>query len=206
MPEFVTCPACGIRVQMVEALLGRSVRCLACEHRFLAAADPPQPEAPRPPPRPGVRRARQAADDFESLPFCPGCGRQIPWEVLRCPFCDEELEPETSLSRPPRPQDWPPRRLDCVPHRGNLIVTLGNVSLALGGLSLCTLGFGALLSVPLGITAWVLAQHDLEQMRAGHMDPLGKSATETGRTGGILGIVLGLIFGAFFAVFYLASF
>jgi endogenous inhibitor of DNA gyrase (YacG/DUF329 family) len=200
MPEFVTCPACGVRVQMAEGLIGRNVRCLACEHRFVAAADPPRPEVPRPP------RPAAVADDSEPLPFCPGCGRQIPWEVLRCPFCDEELEPETSFSRPPRRRDWPPQRLDCLPHRGKLIVTLGNVSLALGGLSLCTLGIAALVSVPLGVIAWVLASHDLEEMRAGRMDPQGKTATETGRTGGIMGAVLGLVFGAFFAVVYLASF
>ncbi len=205
MPEFVTCPACGVRVQMAEGLLGRNVRCLACEHRFVAAADPPRPEVPRPP-RPAPRRppGPEAGDDPEPLPFCPGCGRQVPWEVLRCPFCDEELEPETTFSRPRRP-DWPPRRLDCVPHRGKLIL-MGNVSMALGGLSLCTLCAGALVSVPLGVVAWVLASHDLAEMRAGHVDPQGKTATETGRTGGIMGAVLGLVFGAFFAVIYLTTF
>src|SRR5262249_15257125 len=156
------CPACGVRVQMAEALLGRSVRCFACQQRFVAAADPPRPEPPQPPPRPQPSRSFEGDDDLEPLPFCPGCGRQVPWEVLRGPVCDEELDPETPYSRPPRRRDWPPRRLDCVPHRGKLIVTLGNVSLALGGLSLCTLGFGGLVSIPLGIAAWVMARHDLE--------------------------------------------
>jgi hypothetical protein len=93
-----------------------------------------------------------------------------------------------------------------VPHRGKLIGTLGNVSLALGGLSLCTLGLGSLVSVPLGIAVWVMAHNDLEEMRAGRMDPQGRRATETGRTGGILGIVLGLLFGAFFAFVTLIKF
>jgi hypothetical protein len=208
MPEFVTCPSCGLRVQMAEGLLGRPVRCAGCDHRYVAAADPPAPPRPLPPQRPARAGpppgTQDEWDDGGPLPFCPGCGRQVPWEALRCPYCEEELEPELGAGRPRRP--WPPRRLDAVPHRGKLLVTLGNISLALGGLSLCTLGAGALLSIPLGVTAWVMASHDLGEMRAGRMDPRGKSAAETARTGGILGVVLGLIFGAFYAVIYLASY
>jgi hypothetical protein len=219
MPEFVTCPACGLRVQTAEGLLGRRVRCFACDHRFVASAELPSAarrdawptggpagSAGGPGGTPGSRTGSRPPGEWgeEPLPFCPGCGRQVPWEVLRCPFCDEELEPETAPAR--RQPGGPPRRLDFVPHRGKLLVTLGNVSMALGGLSLCTLGIGALASVPLGITAWVLAGHDLKEMRAGLMDPRGKAATETGRTGGILGVVLGLIFGIFYAVVYLTSF
>lgn len=204
MPEFVTCPACGVRVQTAEGLLGRQVRCVACGHRFAASADAPR----LPPVRPDRRPPGPSGEpgDLEPLPFCPGCGRQIPWEVLRCPFCDEELEPETAFGRPRPRSSWPPRRLDCLPHRGKLIVTLGNVSMALGGLSLCSLGTLALVSVPLGILAWVLANHDLGEMRGGRMDPQGKTATLNGRTGGVLGVVLGLLFGTFFAVVYLASY
>src|SRR5919204_72989 len=82
-------------------------------------------------------------------------------------------------------------RRDTEPHRGALIAFLGNVSMIAGGLSLCTGGLGAVFSVPLGVVAWVMANHDLEQMRAGLMDPRGQAQTETGRTGGVLGVVLG---------------
>jgi hypothetical protein len=82
---------------------------------------------------------------------------------------------------------------------------MGNISMALGGLALCTGGLAALGSIPLGITAWVFAQQDLNQMREGVMDPMGRSDTETGRTGGILGVVLGLIFGVFYVVVYLGA-
>ncbi|HZV04015.1 MAG TPA: hypothetical protein VE999_02900 [Gemmataceae bacterium] len=75
----------------------------------------------------------------------------------------------------------------------------------IGGLSLCSFGFGALLSVPLGILAWLMANHDLERMREGHMDPRGKSQAEAGRTSGIAGVILGLIFAAFYALVYLAA-
>jgi Na+/proline symporter len=123
---------------------------------------------------------------------------------LRCPFCGEELEPENDG------RGWRRRiaelvRRDYEPHRGSLIVSLGNVSMLVGGLSLCLLGFGALVSVPLGVLVWLMAHRDLELMREGRMDPRGKAQTETGRTGAIAGIVLGLIFAAFYALLYLAK-
>jgi hypothetical protein len=96
-------------------------------------------------------------------------------------------------------------RRDWLPHRSGTVVTLGNISMAMGGLALCTGGISALVSVPLGITAWALAQHDLAQMQRDLMDPRGRKETEAGRTGGILGAVLGLVFGAFYAIIYLKA-
>jgi hypothetical protein len=122
--------------------------------------------------------------------------------VYRCPYCDEELEPELS---PQRQRPGPMLRRDWLPHRGRTILLMGNVSMALGGLALCTGGLAALGSIPLGITAWEFAQQDLDQMRQGFMDPQGRSDTESGRTGGILGLILGLIFGVFYAVVFLRS-
>jgi hypothetical protein len=96
-------------------------------------------------------------------------------------------------------------RRDYKPHRGSLILGLGNASMIVGGLAVCSLGLGAIISVPLGIVAWLMANHDLERMREGRMDPRGKSQTEAGRTGAIAGLVLGLIFAAFYALVFLAS-
>jgi hypothetical protein len=199
---------------MAEALLGKSVRCTGCQQRFVANPDPLKPEesqsgqapqVPLPPLSAPVRRRHtplEAEDprDNQGLPFCPGCGRRVGWDVLRCPYCDEELEPELSYGRPPRS---PVLRRDWVPHRGRVVLTLGNISMALGGLALCTAGLAALASIPLGITAWTFAQQDLSQMREGVMDPQGRSDTEAGRTGGILGVVLGVIFAFFYVVVYL---
>jgi hypothetical protein len=86
-----------------------------------------------------------------------------------------------------------------------LILSLGNLSMIVGGLSLCSFGFGAVLSVPVGIAAWLMANRDLERMSDGLMDPLGRSQTQTGRTGAIAGVILGLIFGSFYALVYLAG-
>ncbi len=183
---------------MAESMLGQRVRCIACDHRFVAA--------PAPPPSPTQRRAAVPDEDEDPQarqPFCPGCGRRVSWEAAACPHCGEELEVEDEVNRLER---LPPGvRRDTVPHRGGLIATLGNISMIAGGLSLCTLGLGAVVSVPLGVAACVMATRDLEQMRAGLMDPRGQAQTETGRTGGALGVVLGLLFAGVFAVWYLAG-
>ncbi|HTU18167.1 MAG TPA: hypothetical protein VMG10_08890 [Gemmataceae bacterium] len=209
--ELLTCPSCGCSVQTADALLGRRVRCFACKHSFLATAEriaPPKPPSGRS--RDPARRIgapREDEEDFDSGergPFCPGCGRRIAWSDLSCPHCGEELEAED--------EGWAARRQaidrirrDCEPHRGRLILSLGNVSMIVGGLSLCTFGVGAVVSVPVGILAWLMANHDLERMREGRLDARGKSQTETGRTGAVAGIVLGVIFAAFYALLWLAG-
>src|SRR5262245_61271943 len=106
MPEFVTCPSCGFKTQMAESLLGRRVRCPGCSQRFVAEVTPepkPGPDRPSLPPlpsRPEQSPPRMAEEDFfndELLPFCPGCGRRVRWDVLTCPHCGEELEEESHL-------------------------------------------------------------------------------------------------------------
>jgi hypothetical protein len=193
MAEFVRCPACGVRVQMSDALLGKHVRCPNCGKGYLAEVD-----VPVPPPAPACTPSGWPPTDGQ-LPLCPGCGHAVPWEVHRCPYCDEELE----LEGPARRGAGVPARRDWVPHRARLILTLGNLSLLCGGLSLCTAGIGCPVSVVLGLTAWALAQQDLEEMRAGRMDPAGQARTESGRAGGIVGATLGLLFGIFFAAVFL---
>jgi hypothetical protein len=195
MPELVRCPACGVRVQMSDAVVGKQVACFACRHRFVARTDVPAPPAPAPVPQRPFDRARQ-----DELPLCPGCGRRVSWNAPRCPSCDEELEPEAGPRLRPLPQ-----RRDWEPHRGKMLLVMGNVSLALGGLTLCTAGIASPLSVVLGAVTWWLAQRDLEEMRAGRMDPGGQSSTEAGRAGGLVGAILGLLLGLFFAALYLES-
>jgi len=219
MPELVTCPSCGFKTRMSESLLGRHVRCPGCDQRFVAQGEPEpssKPSRPPPvpaPPRPGRQRPRtldEAFPDEEFLPFCPGCGRRVRWESIACPHCGEELEEESHLARAYRrgTRELSPIHLrrDGIPHRGKLIGRLGNACLILGGLSLCIAGLGAVVCVPLGITTWVLANSDLEQMRIGAMDPRGKQETESGRIGAIVGTVISMIFAGFYLLVYAGMF
>jgi hypothetical protein len=202
MPVFVACPVCGFGVQAADAVLGQCLRCSACGHAFVAAPSavrPPRPVAADPLPALGDA----AMGNGEGGPFCPGCGRRISWEASLCPHCGEELEPEDEEQRRRRGVEG--LRRDYEPHRARLILNLGNLSLIVGGLSLCTFGLGALVSVPVGVLAWLMANRDLELMREGRMDPRGLSLTRTGRTGAITGIILGGLFAAFYALVILAG-
>lgn len=207
--ELLTCPACGCSVQVADVVLGRRVRCFACRHSFLAAEAPSPPSVRREtlPLPPTARPTRREDEDIlreERGPLCPGCEQCITWTDQVCPYCGEELEPEDSF-RPGRRRLSDRFRRDYEPHRGALILGLGNFSMIVSGLSLCTLGLGAIISVPVGLAAWLMANRDLERMGDGRMDPRGRSQTKTGRTGAVTGVILGLLFAAFYAVIYLAG-
>lgn len=67
-------------------------------------------------------------------------------------------------------------------HRGGLILALGIISIVVCGF--------------VGPVAWVMGTRDLEEMRQGRMDPLGKGLTEAGRICGMVGtalLVLGIL-------------
>jgi len=188
---------------MAEAMLGRQVRCVGCNGVFTATGDVPQFESaavPLPVPTPIPRRSQGRQT---SRPLCPCCHRPVGWTDLYCPYCSLEFEQEVAPDLTPGRRGAP--RRDCVTHRGSVIATMGNISLVVGGLSVCLCGLGAILSVPLGIVTWVMAHTDLEAMRSGIMDPTGREATETGRTGAILGIVLGVLFAACHALWWFGN-
>jgi hypothetical protein len=228
MPEFVACPACGCRVQMSESMIGRSVRCISCNHRFIASSPTEaetrrvEPLAPHqtlpvvdrgppgravPPPLPPgfddpTPQFRSPADELDDdrppagadLPCCPACGRRIPWEALRCGHCGVELAMDPGYRRFRRRAGQV--RRDCEPHRGAMLSAMGNITLAAGGLTLCLLGLPLLVTLPLGITTWVMATADLGKMRNGEMEAQGRFPTESARTSAITGMVLSLFFAA----------
>jgi hypothetical protein len=72
------------------------------------------------------------------------------------------------------------RRRDYLPHRGGSILTLGI-------LSLVCLGF------ILGPIAWSMGNTDMQEIRAGRMDPEGEGTTNAGRICGIIGTILGVL-------------
>jgi hypothetical protein len=145
---------------------------------------------------------------------CPKCDRklQVPETLMgqdvQCPTCratflaqlgGATVEPAPA---PARKLDHPKRRAEFddddddfsfdrsrmrrrgrrnyEPHRGSMIMTLGIVSLVFAHLIL-------------GPIAWIMANHDLEAMRMGKMDPEGESSTRTGRTCGMISTILGIV-------------
>jgi hypothetical protein len=84
---------------------------------------------------------------------------------------DEGLGPphQEPIPAPPPP---PPQPVE--PHRGPVVLALGIV-----GIVACFI---------CGIIAWVMGNHDLEQMRAGRMDPAGRGLTQAGRICGIISV------------------
>jgi hypothetical protein len=222
MPEFIACPACGCRVQMLESAFGKSVRCIACDHRFIvsppaetetrrveplpARERPPGAEwrsvpAPRPLPPDDPDDDRPPRDS--DLPCCPACGWRVPWEALRCGQCGVELEVDGGYDRF-RQRPAGRLRRDCVPHRGALLSAMGAFTLIAGGLTLCLFGVPLLVTLPLGITTWLMAAGDLEKMRAGEMDDRGRGQTESGRTCAAFGVVLSLFFGGGWGLMFLS--
>ena len=226
MPELVTCPVCGCKAQVPDALLGRRIRCFGCNQYFTADTSPPPKPTPRrspersaPPPArvPRIRLDEEEAPPGPPTPLCPVCQQSAPWELDRCRYCGLEFEEDDPRRHPGPPRGLPFRR-DLAPHHGELIFTLGQTSLWLGVAALVfglatvclrpgvvCLAVGTLVSVPLGVITWALAQLELERMRAGLVDPAGQARTEAGRGAAIAGVLLGVVFTSGFALLWLAT-
>ncbi len=92
---------------------------------------------------------------------------------------------------PPAPASAPRsrshgRRRRYKPHRGSAVLTLGILGLVVCGIC--------------GIIAWVMGAADLREMRAGVMDPDGRSSTHAGMICGIIAtvfVIIGLIYVVF---------
>jgi hypothetical protein len=144
---------------------------------------------------PSCRRPLHVSTDLLAYPLnCPAC--KITFEVLdRGTTGEVEIqaleavapgddELEDGEERPWEGREQRRVRRDCEPHRGGTVLILGVV-----GLGLSLMGWPGVAGLPIGITAWVMAQGDLRKIRAGEMDPGGHSLTRAGRICGIIGTV-----------------
>ncbi|MGH7128003.1 MAG: hypothetical protein ACREJB_12880 [Planctomycetaceae bacterium] len=75
------------------------------------------------------------------------------------------------------------------PHRGAMLLTF-----AILGWAVCFI---------FGIMAWMMANTDLEEMRAGRMDPSGEGLTQAAKTVAMISAILGLISIAFMVLYVL---
>jgi hypothetical protein len=83
-------------------------------------------------------------------------------------------------------------RRDCAPHRAPFLNWLGIAAVTLGWISFFTL-FPVVVALPLGVIVKTLAQHDLDRMQQGVVDPQGWKVTEQAREYGSACTVLSLL-------------
>jgi hypothetical protein len=105
-----------------------------------------------------------------------------------------------------RPWEAKPRlRRDAEPHRGGLLYGLGAAAVLLGLAGLPFL-FPLLLAFPLAVATSVLADRDLDLMRAGRMDPRGEWATRVasylGRTALVVSAGVLFFWGMYLAIVF----
>jgi hypothetical protein len=156
---------------------------------------------------------------MQEIISCPSCQRklQVPESLLgqdvQCPTCGATFvgtagggappaRPESAYPPPaPRPPqredrgrgygDYDDRddyrddrrrrpRRDLAPHRGSTVLTLGILSLVI-------------LGIIFGPIAWSMGHSDLQEMRAGRMDPEGEGTTNAGKICGMIGTILGIV-------------
>jgi predicted Zn finger-like uncharacterized protein len=199
MPIIVACPSCGGKLRVADTLVGQRVRCPACNHAFVSAAESPPPTPPSPAPQ---ELPLQLSLDDPSSPPPPIPSRnpgglfgaveiKRPGEVEPTASPPSKEEPAEPPRRTKREGDWDVpdirrlRRRDAEPDRGAIVLALGIISLA-GTVFYCA----APMWVILGAVAWIMGQTDLRKMKSGLMDDNGHSITKAGWICGILGVVL----------------
>ncbi len=71
-----------------------------------------------------------------------------------------------------------------------------------GAVAACTCGFTALLSIPLGVVVWILAERDLRRMKEGLVDSSGDVLTRQARFHAMAGVAFGSCRAAFYICLY----
>ena len=171
MPIEFNCHVCGKLLRTSEAKAGKTAKCPGCGESL------------------SVPQAEVAPDDYDSddaggsgldefdapaapstrsdaTKSCPMCGEQIRRAASRCRFCGEDVDDRYSSRSSSYSQ----------PHRGAMLLTFGILSLFV-----CQI---------FGIVAWVMANGDLQEMKAGRMDPEGEGLTKAGKIISIVSLSL----------------
>ncbi|MCI0465245.1 MAG: zinc-ribbon domain-containing protein [Gemmataceae bacterium] len=182
MAEIISCPSCQRKLQVPENLLGQDVQCPTCGAAFAARADqgPAPSQAPAPPPTVAPTPAPEPQRWAPSYPpagpdrgdYPPGPGPRRP--PGRDYGYEDDYDDYDPYNRRPR------SRRGMAPHRGSTILTLGILSLVV-------------LGPILGPIAWVMGHQDMNEIRAGRMDPEGEGPTNAGKICGMIATILSAV-------------
>jgi predicted Zn finger-like uncharacterized protein len=197
--ELVSCPDCQRKLRVPNELIGKTVKCPTCGHTFTAD---PTIQAPPPPPPPSPAEDRPARtskvsrddrdDDEDDDEERSRRKRRRSRRDDDDDDDDDDRPRRRSRSRRDDDDDDDDdrprrrRRPRYLAHRGGAVLALG------------IMGFFGSLFVPMGglvcgIVAWVMANNDLAEMRAGRMDPEGMGQTSGGRACAIVAVVLHIV-------------
>jgi predicted Zn finger-like uncharacterized protein len=201
MPLVIRCEHCQAPLRLPDEYVGQEVRCPSCQTTFVAResleSPPPRPRAEEPPredpaPRREDERPPRRVYDDDDRP--------------RRPRDDDDYDrprrarDDDDYDRPSRRRgyfDDDPYRRRKEPHRGGAIQTMGI-------LCLCLFCF-TVISIVLGIVTLVMANGDLEKMRAGFMDRSGEAQTNAGKTCATIGLVLAALCVVVWMCFFFGS-
>jgi phage FluMu protein Com len=179
------CPHCDKLLKTADDKAGVSAKCPGCGEPVMVPSvaesnslfDQSFSSPPSNPAAAGrVPASAESADgnsDAGATRDCPMCGERIKAAATRCRYCGEELTNKRFGGS------------GLAPHRGGLILALGIIGLAMLFLCVLCAPFG-IVSLPLGIAAWVMGNNDLREMSAGRMDPSGERLTQSGKIIGII--------------------
>jgi DNA-directed RNA polymerase subunit RPC12/RpoP len=165
--EF-NCPDCNKLLRTTDEKAGLTAKCPGCGTTIsVPGADQFSNAAPF--------DVREYDDSHEQDPdarsesdikTCPMCGAQVEAAVRRCQNCGEDI-----LAAPRRYAS-----MQLKPHRGVVILVFAILSWVI------CFGFG--------IAAWIMANKDLQEMKAGRMDPSGEGITFAGKIIVMIQIIL----------------
>ena len=189
MSQLVACPECTKHLQVPDNLMGKKVQCPECKHTFVAQT-PDEEDVPRT----GLTSSKsqpQSAPAWDKKSSSSKKNRDD----------DDDDEDDDRKSRKKKrdrddddDDDRPRRRSkrsssrgrgDYAPHRGGMILAFGLIGL-IGGMA-------AFFPFVFGIMAWVMGNSDLEEMRAGRMDPEGEGMTNAGKILGMVAVILAIV-------------
>ncbi|MBI2807182.1 MAG: hypothetical protein HYX68_19545 [Planctomycetes bacterium] len=187
MSQLIACPECKKHLQVPDELMGKKVQCPECKHTFTATA-PGEGDHSKtgttssaPPPPPPSSPAWEKDDDRSSS---KGRKRSDDGYDIEKRRDDDDDDDEDDDDRPRRRKrrrsSYPVSRGNYVPHRGGMILAFGIISIVTS-------------IFIFGIIAWIMGNNDMEEIRAGRMDPEGEGMTQAGRIIGMISTILGII-------------